>query len=602
MSGDAGLEEERARVGPAYRVYRSDSKQRHKGIFRYCKDGAAATYTRPPMCDTYAQRDEFEGLYCAPQFFRGAHEDYITVVEELCEDPRSPGVMALLAKLRAEVPGDASALANSRILLYQKRQHEGSSATQKRIAAKAVGVWQREFKAAELHRQYVATAEEQASVGRAWRVDYDASERGVDYFLYTCVATGNVQSTRPPVMTCVERYIMAVEDSAPTLERNEELDYARDAMPIRECIDLARSNRDTMGWEAELKFLYHKVVVEQGTSYTADSCQLVAATRRAYGLDLAITACSDRICRFDDHWKGELYLALLLKHRQGPLVNQARDNVPYATAQSLCAAAEYLDMQRTIGDKVWHGELRRLQAIAPDSETVLAPQQRKRVRTGAGALPFISTGRALVSEVAARRPVPRHEQVPDAGGYVPYRTEAVIMTNIGPRECVLEAVRFALGSNRYARASFGLPLTGDVNMKALVHAANSSRLVPFRFRKQPPVTWEMLPKLPQGIYIARAAVGEWSHMVVYDTWRHLLFLGGTRAPPEDTLAPYLDPDYTPPTDVPADRGWFVEDEEVAHPEKFAAFMHGLLDGLQPRLDTIYRVDVHAKKLEATHYA
>ena len=50
MSDDAGLEEERARAGPAYRVYRSDQKHRHKGIFRYRKDGAA-TYTRPPLCD-----------------------------------------------------------------------------------------------------------------------------------------------------------------------------------------------------------------------------------------------------------------------------------------------------------------------------------------------------------------------------------------------------------------------------------------------------------------------------------------------------------------------------------------------------------------------
>ena len=168
-------------------------------------------------------------------------------------------------------------------------------------------------------------------------------------------------------------------------------------MPIRECIDLAHSNRDTMGWETELQFLYHKVVVEQGTTYTAASCQLVAATRRAYGLDLAIATGADRSCHFDGHWKGELYLALLLTHRRASRVDEARADLPPAAAQGLCGVAAHLDMARTIGDATWRDEVRRLEAHAHSAAEALPPQQRKRVRTGAGALPYVSTGRALES-------------------------------------------------------------------------------------------------------------------------------------------------------------------------------------------------------------
>jgi hypothetical protein len=50
----------------------------------------------------------------------------------------------------------------------------------------------------------------------------------------------------------------------------------------------------------------------------------------------------------------------------------------------------------------------------------------------------------------------------------------------------------------------------------------------------------------------------------------------------------------------ADRGWFVDDDEVEDPDRFAAFMHGLIDGLANGLDTVYRVDVHAKKLQETN--
>ena len=95
--------------------------------------------------------------------------------------------------------------------------------------------------------------------------------------------------------------------------------------------------------------------------------------------------------------------------------------------------------------------------------------------------------------------------------------------------------------------------------------------------------------MPPGIYLARIVVGTWQHMIAYDAWRHIFFLGGGRATSARQRA------------CTAGRGWYVSEDEIADPCKFAAFMRGMLEGLQGHLDTVYRVDVRVKLAQDTSY-
>jgi len=452
------------------------------------------------------------------------------------------------------------------------------------------------------------------------------------------------------------RYTAAVEDQRVNIEREHELDAARGALSVRTCLGLAIAHREgSLQWENEIVQLYHNAVSDQGLDYTAESGRLVAVVRRTLGPDEAIEECKERPHCFKPEWRGELYLALLHKHRGGSLVDAARDALPYRVALGIAAVDDHLGMERTLGKAKWHAEEDLLRRVVADkraepeepeeprdvytrtlkdggdmagprgnlsrrsaekcrsialrlcigqaklageaeddawqkriSEELVAldadNSSRRGLDDGSGALPFVVTGRELTKLAALMRPLPTMTQVPDASGNIPFRTDKVVMTCVAKGECTLEAVRFATGSNRYTRATFGLPANGKVNIKALVQGAEANPKVPFKFVKQRPTTWAGLLRLPWGIYVGRVTTGEYDHMIAYDSWRHMIFLGGHAGDPSAVC-----------------RGWFIDDEEVADPATFERFMMGMIDGLWKNIDGIYRVDVHAKKLIDTSY-
>ena len=584
------LVEERKRVGDAWRVFRSTNAS--KGPFEYRKPGGDArkTWNAPATCAEYEEQDRFHGLYRAPTFFRGTVEDYITVVEDY------PDAHELRAKLRADVDddvtlgSDAVLLAQARVRMYHREQADATTPSGRKAAEDNAGVWQHESQRALVSAQQRFVLREQDKAGPRWQVRYNTEAWTHDKAhraIYRDLSTGEDQHDPP---STIDRYIMAVEDTTPSLDREHELDAARSHVLVRTCIDTARSRRqDFPGWELELRFLYHKVVTDQGTDYTAAGCQLVATTRYVYGLELAIQVCQTRDNRFDAEWKGELYLALLqhLKGEGSSELDEARADMPRSVALGLAACEDHLGMDRALGTARWTEERDKLQSRldepAAEEEEAL-PHKRRGVRTGAGALPFApdTSSRTLSLQRLVQS---KHEQVPDAAGYVPFRTNAIVMTCVGKGQCVLEAVRFATACRQYSRETFGLPKRGDVNLKELVRGARLNRDFPFTFVKQRPTVWAGLPRLPWGIYMGRVVVGEFSHIIVYDTWRHLLFLGGDRS---DRRA--------------APRGWYVEEEEVQDPAVFEKFMMDMLGPqLQRKVDAIYRIDVHAKRLRDTSY-
>jgi hypothetical protein len=218
----------------------------------------------------------------------------------------------------------------------------------------------------------------------------------------------------------------------------------------------------------------------------------------------------------------------------------------------------------------------------------------------AGALPFALEGRALSREVELRRPLPTEAQVPDGTGYYPMRHDRTIMTLLGHEQCALEAIRFLTGDRRMTRGSLQLPAKGLLNVKALMQALTATK-TPFQGRKQPPMTWDKLPLLPGGLYMARALVGTHVHCIGYDAWRKLLFIGGTARGEADPLAHYVYLDYEDPREATVQRGWYLEDEEIAHPERFADFIYKTIAGVRRQLDTVYRIDVKASRVAETGY-
>ena len=588
------LREERARVGDSWAVFRS--KRAEKGYFEYRRvDDNFRTWTAPETCEAYAAQDRFDGLYRAPVFFRGTDEDYYTVVEEY------PDAHNLRSKLRADVDDDkklvaAHLLADSRIRMFQREVQDCRVPTERAKLEEKVAIWQHEVARAVVAAQQRFVMREQRKAGPRWKVRYNMDywkNNNVHKAIYRSVDTGKDHND-PPSPT--ERYVDAVENDQPSQERELELDEAREHVPIRTCIDVARTRRDdNPGWELELQFLYVKVVKEHGVELTPGGCELIFTARRVYGIDKALEVAWHRNNRFDPEWKVELYLGRLLKHQDAEHaeVKEAREHLPHHLAANLLEVDDHLGMTRALGSSDWYDELNRLQVFVdtyeepsptPEPEAPPKHQPRRAVRCGSGALPFLcnASTRTLSSEHKIQS---THEQVPDASGFVPFRTNSLVMTCIGKSECVLEAVRFATADRRLSRATFGLPKRGDINLKQLVRGARLNRDFPFTFVKQKPTHWAGLPALPWGIYLGRVVVGQYSHMIVYCTWRHLLFLGGDSGDPNA-----------------ASRGWFLEEREVEQPQLFQEFMVDLLGPhLQTRIDAVYRVDVHSKKLIDTAY-
>lgn len=588
------LREERARVGDTWTVFRSNRPE--KGYFEYRRvEDNFRTWDEPDTCEAYAAQDRFDGLYRAPTFFQGVTEDYYKVVEDF------PDAHNLRSKLRADVDDDnklvaAHLLADSRIRMFQREVHDCRVPSEKVKLQAKVALWQHESSRALVAAQQRFVLREQRKAGPRWKVRYNMqswNNNSVHKAIYRSVET-NQDHHDPPSPT--ERYIEAVEDDQPSRERELELDEAREHVPIRTCIDVARTRRDdNPGWELELQLLYVKVVKTHGVELTPGGCELIFTARHVYGVEKALDVAWHRNNRFDPEWKVELYLGRLLKHKdvEHAEVAEARRHLPHHLAANLLEVDEHLGMVRALGSSDWFDELNRLQVFVDTYEEPDAPpdpvpekshEPRRAVRCGSGALPFVHGASSRV--LSGQRTVQAlHEQVPDGSGCVPFRTNSVVMTCIGKGECVLEAVRFATADRRLSRATFDLPKRGDINLKALVRGARLNRDFPFAFVKQTPTNWAGLPLLPWGIYLGRVVVGAYSHMIVYCSWRHLLFLGGDCGDPNA-----------------ASRGWFLEEEEIKSPHTFQKFMVDLLGPqLQTRIDAIYRVDVHSKKLHDTAY-
>jgi len=219
--------------------------------------------------------------------------------------------------------------------------------------------------------------------------------------------------------------------------------------------------------------------------------------------------------------------------------------------------------------------------------------------------------------VQTKRPAPSGRQEP-VQGHVPFRTDAIEHNSIGERECVIEALRAATGE-RYSRKSLGLDLKGDLNFRHVVHTLGRVN-TPFRLQKSKPVSWSDLLAKPPGIYIGRAMLkdGE-AHYMVYDAWRHLVFVGGDPPPPDDDPTDqYLffspDSDEGPPPLIDANdelifpkpepscagRSWFVEEHELQEPSKFQEYMMQTLN-VRGGIDNLYSVNIIAKRARDTHY-
>jgi len=217
----------------------------------------------------------------------------------------------------------------------------------------------------------------------------------------------------------------------------------------------------------------------------------------------------------------------------------------------------------------------------------------------AGAMPFIvGSKNAVTADVQAKRPAPTDHQEP-VNGMVPYRTDAVAHNPISKRECIIEALRAALGKNRLTRACLGLPAKGDLNFKAVVQAMHQKTV--YRLVKSPAVPWAGLIGKPNGIYIGRALFrnGE-AHYMVYDAWRHLVFVGGAPPPVVDAVDELLYYDGGQPQEPNVGRSWFIEDDELQDPSKFQEYMRNTLD-VVGGIDTLYRVDMVVKRARDTKY-
>lgn len=232
-------------------------------------------------------------------------------------------------------------------------------------------------------------------------------------------------------------------------------------------------------------------------------------------------------------------------------------------------------------------------------------KKKKRASAGGGAMAcIVGSRRAVEKDVQRRRPAPTTRQIPERG-MVPYRTDAVCSNPVGDRECVLEAVRFALGTNRLSRKDLGLGGSGDLILRQLVHAINYSGRYPMTLRKSEPCRWSALLTKPPGIYVFRVLLkdGE-AHYMAIDTWRMLLFVGGaSRAETIDPYEQYLYLDGRRPEDhdTGIGRTFFIEDDEVADPDKFEAWVTKTIEVASSGVDNVYGVYLNVKHARDTCY-
>ena len=257
---------------------------------------------------------------------------------------------------------------------------------------------------------------------------------------------------------------------------------------------------------------------------------------------------------------------------------------PTFTNSMLCSA---LKMGQQTNQLVRSGGRFKLAPRAPPTSKGKSPGARR----GGGALPFIQGGkRKMAADVMAKRPAPTFAQTTMKNGNVRYRTNAVEVNSIGDRECVVEALRFALGTNRLTRAYLKQPRTGDVRLKDTFEALQKK--TPFRFTRVAPGPWSYLLTLEPGIYIGRAVMknSNEQHYICLDRWRNLFFIGG---PPEP--APVGD------KVVEADRYFFIEPDELANPQLFQEFMKKTF-AVHGDVQCMYRIDVVLSRAHETAYS
>lgn len=239
-----------------------------------------------------------------------------------------------------------------------------------------------------------------------------------------------------------------------------------------------------------------------------------------------------------------------------------------------------------------------------EAVSVMQPHTKKKARLGGGAMAFVvGSKRAVEKDVHQRRPTPTERQAAK-GGLVPFRTDAVEVNPIGNGECVMEAVRFAMGTKELTRAALGLPRKGDLDCRQLVHAMKQAH-TPFVLQRSAPCRWSALLSKPRGIYIFRVELkSDETHYMSIDLWRRILFVGGSAPLPSvDPLEQFLYYDGRRPQDasVGIGRTFFIEDDEMADPSKFEAWVKATIDVASSGVDNMYSVHLKVKHARRTSY-
>ena len=292
------------------------------------------------------------------------------------------------------------------------------------------------------------------------------------------------------------------------------------------------------------------------------------------------------------------------QHEAPPAIDrgaQSQDD-PCDQASKKRSAQSQDEPQDQTGNKKARTQSQDDSSTASTASTTRLPKKYKAY--GGGAMPcIIGSDRAIQKDVEEKRPVPTARQEP-IEGWVPFRTNEVRSNPVGDRECVLEAVRFALAARDVTRKGLGLPPTGDLRMSDVVNAIVSSKTHPFELRIEAPRRWSKLLGLAPGMYIFRVLLkdGE-AHYMAIDTWRMLLFAGGAAPPPPvDPVECLIYEDAVCPDDEPElSRVFLIKDDEVADPDKFEAWILKTFNVLTPNVDHIRRVYVNAKQAALTSY-
>ena len=267
---------------------------------------------------------------------------------------------------------------------------------------------------------------------------------------------------------------------------------------------------------------------------------------------------------------------------------------------------------------------------SPDDENC-APQETKKVKArgvpmrpkknashdraplcaGGGAMPVVTVNARETQKKlqAENRVASKEKQTPDRSGHVPFRTDKVVTNSVGEGECVLEALRFAMGNSKLQRKSLGMQdVDGQLIMRDVVDSIQKNKDLPFQLRKkdlpnQP--KWSELLALDAGIYVFRVILKDDNvHYMAIDTWRMLLFTGG--APVKDTIDSldyvlYKDGRHRSAQEKVLARCFCITKEEQENPRLFVKWVKKHIDVRGTCVDGMYKVHVLANRARDTEY-